>query len=213
MNYQGAEHVITLLWIWLCTKTSKTQQVVLYWVIEQGRTSDHFKTEKRSQLRFVLLYGILESQRRQSCSTTEQSTPSYFLAVYECINRKKTPKLYKRANRKRILKPGLHDAICLTDSFVFTQGHCLNWKTMRYQSASFNSIYNIPRACLLNRSPVPAMDLKAMDQACDVTCWKLVLGWEDYVANIQTVSLDMIKLNTVAAGQKYSVARHEFHVA
>ena len=30
-----------------------------------------------------------------------------------------------------------------------------------------NVNYNIPRACLLNRSPVPAMDL---DQACDVTC-------------------------------------------
>ena len=33
-----------------------------------------------------------------------------------------------------------------------------------------NKIYNIPRACLLNRPPVPAMDLKAIDQACDVTC-------------------------------------------
>ena len=32
------------------------------------------------------------------------------------------------------------------------------------------SRYNIPGACLLNRSPVPAMDLKAIDQACDVKC-------------------------------------------
>ena len=55
-------------------------------------------------------------------------------------------------------------------------------------------LYNIPRACLLNRSPVLAMDLKAIDQACDVTCQKLVVGSEDYVANIQTVSRDMIKL-------------------
>ena len=32
------------------------------------------------------------------------------------------------------------------------------------------SVYNMPRACLLNRSPYPSMDLKAIDQACDVTC-------------------------------------------
>ena len=25
------------------------------------------------------------------------------------------------------VKPGLHDAICLTDSFLFTQGHCVNF--------------------------------------------------------------------------------------
>ena len=30
--------------------------------------------------------------------------------------------------------------------------------------------YYIPRACLLNRPPVPAVDLKAKDQTCDVTC-------------------------------------------
>ena len=37
--------------------------------------------------------------------------------------------------------------------------------------------HNIPRACLPNRLPVPAMDLKAIDQACDVkmleTCYRL----------------------------------------
>ena len=29
-------------------------------------------------------------------------------------------------------KPGLRDAVCLTDSFVFTLGHCLNVEAMRY---------------------------------------------------------------------------------
>ena len=29
---------------------------------------------------------------------------------------------------------------------------------------------NIPGACLLNRPPVPAMDLKRNSQACDITC-------------------------------------------
>ena len=39
---------------------------------------------------------------------------------------------------------------------------------------------------------------------------------EDYVANIQTMSRDMIKLKLsqpFVARQKYSVAQHEFHVA
>ena len=54
--------------------------------------------------------------------------------------------------------------------------------------------YNIPRACLLNGSPVPAMDLKS--NRSDL--WRhmpaeLVVGWEDYVANIQTMSRDIIK--------------------
>ena len=31
----------------------------------------------------------------------------------------------------------------------------------KFQIFSFRVIYNIPRACLLNRSPVPAMDLKS----------------------------------------------------
>ena len=26
-----------------------------------------------------------------------------------------------------LIKPGLHEAICLTDSFVFTPGHCVNF--------------------------------------------------------------------------------------
>ena len=55
--------------------------------------------------------------------------------------------------------------------------------------------YNIPRACLLNRSPVPAMDLKSNRSGL----WRhmvaeLVGGWEDYVANIQIMSPDMVKL-------------------
>ena len=27
---------------------------------------------------------------------------------------------------------------CLTDSFVFTPGHCINFKAVRYDSTSFN---------------------------------------------------------------------------
>ena len=38
------------------------------------------------------------------------------------------------------IKLGLHDAICRTDSFVFTLGHCVNFKAMRYESTSFNRI-------------------------------------------------------------------------
>ena len=48
--------------------------------------------------------------------------------------------------------------------------------------------YNTPRACLLNRSPVPAIDLKSNRSGL----WghmlaELVVGWEDNVANIQTI--------------------------
>ena len=35
---------------------------------------------------------------------------------------------------------------------------------------SFNESYNIPRARLLNTSPVPAMDLKSNRSGCDLTC-------------------------------------------
>ena len=31
------------------------------------------------------------------------------------------------------VKPDLHEAICLTDSFVFTPGHCVNFYAMRYE--------------------------------------------------------------------------------
>ena len=34
----------------------------------------------------------------------------------------------------------LHDAICLTDSFVFTLGHCVDFKATRFELASFNRI-------------------------------------------------------------------------
>ena len=37
------------------------------------------------------------------------------------------------------LKIGLHDAICPTDSFLFMQGHCVNFKAMRCESTTFNS--------------------------------------------------------------------------
>ena len=45
---------------------------------------------------------------------------------------------------------------------------CIEWVLL--SAKAFKYFYNIPRACLLNRPPVPAMDLKAIDQACDVTC-------------------------------------------
>ena len=44
------------------------------------------------------------------------------------------------ANKSYRVKPGLHDAICLTDFFVFTLGHCMNFKALRYESASFNRV-------------------------------------------------------------------------
>ena len=51
-------------------------------------------------------------------------------------------------------------------------------------------IIYVEHACLSG----PAMDLKAIDQGCDVTCYKLVVGWEDNVTNIQIMSRDIIKL-------------------
>ena len=44
----------------------------------------------------------------------------------------------------------------------------------------------------------------------------LVVGWEDYVANVETMSHDMIKLQLsqrFCRATKYSIARNEFHVA
>ena len=52
---------------------------------------------------------------------------------------------------------------------------------------------NIPRACLLNRSPVGAMDLKSNRSGLWLVA-ELVAGWEDYVASVQTMSHNMIKL-------------------
>ena len=39
-----------------------------------------------------------------------------------------------------LIKLGLHDKICLTNSFVFTPGHCMNFKEMRYESESLNRV-------------------------------------------------------------------------
>ena len=39
-----------------------------------------------------------------------------------------------------MLKLRSHDAIDLTDSFVFTPGHCVNFRMMRYESTGFNRI-------------------------------------------------------------------------
>ena len=44
------------------------------------------------------------------------------------------------ADELRSKKPGLHDAICLTDFFVFTFDHCVNFKAIRYESISLNRI-------------------------------------------------------------------------
>ena len=44
------------------------------------------------------------------------------------------------ANKWYLLKPGLHNAICLTDYFVFALGDSVNFKAMRYESTSFNRI-------------------------------------------------------------------------
>ena len=44
------------------------------------------------------------------------------------------------ADELRRKKLGLHDAICLTDPFVFTPGDCLNFKAIRYESISLNRI-------------------------------------------------------------------------
>ena len=38
------------------------------------------------------------------------------------------------------VKPEIHDAICLIDFSVFTLGHYVNRKTIRYESISFNRI-------------------------------------------------------------------------
>ena len=64
----------------------------------------------------------------------------------------------------------------------------------QYVSFGQKCDYNIPRACLLNRSPVPAMDLKSnrsdLWRRMLETCRRL----RDYVASLQTMSRDMIKL-------------------
>ena len=58
-----------------------------------------------------------------------------------------------------------------------------------------NFVYNIPRVCLLNRSPFPAIDLKSNRSGLWRHIIELVVGWEDYVARVQIMSCDMIKLH------------------
>ena len=41
-----------------------------------------------------------------------------------------------------IFKIGLHDAICLSNSLVFTPGHCLKLEVMKYKSASLKRMTN-----------------------------------------------------------------------
>ena len=52
--------------------------------------------------------------------------------------------------------------------FFFIKKAILDFLTSLSRLSKYH--YNIPRACLLNRSPVPAMDLKSNSQAYDVTC-------------------------------------------
>ena len=56
----------------------------------------------------------------------------------------------------------------MTKDFVGRFFKWINFGKIAFMINKLN--YNIARACLLNRSPVPEMDLKAIDQACDVTC-------------------------------------------
>ena len=77
---------------------------------------------------------------------------------------------------------------------VFYAGFYFIWPHKHKILARQNG-YNIPWAYLLNRSPVPAIDLKNNRSGL----WRhmlaeLVADWEDYVANVQTISRDMIKL-------------------
>ena len=46
------------------------------------------------------------------------------------------------------IKPGLHDAICLTDTFALMAGHCVNFKAMRYELTSFNRIVADKSLCV-----------------------------------------------------------------
>ena len=43
-------------------------------------------------------------------------------------------------NKSHHVKLGLHGAICLTDSVVFTLGHCVDFKATRYELTGFNRI-------------------------------------------------------------------------
>ena len=63
------------------------------------------------------------------------------------------------------------------------------------KEAIFKWSYNIPKTFLLNRSPVPTIDLKCNRSGLSRhMIAELVVGWEDYVASVQTMSIDMIKL-------------------
>ena len=61
-------------------------------------------------------------------------------------------------------------------------------KKNRSREKGTKKIYNISRACLLNRSPVPAMDLKSNRSGL----WCHMLA--ELVASVQTTPRDMIKL-------------------
>ena len=45
---------------------------------------------------------------------------------------------YEAHLQTEYMKLRLHDAICVNDSFVFMQDHCLNLKAIRYESTNFN---------------------------------------------------------------------------
>ena len=70
--------------------------------------------------------------------------------------------------------------------------HCSRIKSAVKQRCVHILYYNIPRACLLNRSPVSAMVLKSNRSGLWRTC---VAGWDDYVANTQTMSQDVFQLS------------------
>ena len=87
--------------------------------------------------------------------------------------------------------------------WLVTLQSCQTWTVPIFDFESYfasrglshtNMYYNVPRACLLNRSPAPAIDLKSSRSGLWPHTLETCRRLRRFVANIQTMSRDMIKL-------------------
>ena len=67
---------------------------------------------------------------------------------------------YSRTSNSRVGTNNIQNKSLTTDAYV-AENSCCKSNGILQPSLESNGHYNIPRACLVNRPPIPAMDLKS----------------------------------------------------
>ena len=93
------------------------------------------------------------------------------------------------------IKLGSHGVLCLTDSFVLTQDHCVNFEAIRYESTSFNRIVADKLQCV---------KLESHDALCLTDSFVLTL---DHCVNLEAIRYESTSFHRIVALRKAWVTR------